>query len=133
MKYLKELNDEKSQSLGKFLSMSINVYLYQIDEDEPKTKKFSPEAENPQETKTLPQKARNHFCNECDASFTCPVDLKRHIDSVHLGKKPFKCNIVDTASLTVCDYACARKWDLKRHRMEFHTDRVTGPIARRAT
>ena len=102
--------------------MSINVYLYQLDKDEPKTKKFqfSPEAENPQETKSLPQKARNHFCNECDASFTCPVDLKRHIDSVHLGKKPFKCNIVDTASLTVCDYACARKWDLKRHRMGFH-------------
>ena len=32
-------------------------------------------------------------CNFCDTSFTQKSVLDRHVASVHEGKKPFKCNI----------------------------------------
>ena len=34
-------------------------------------------------------------CKSCDASFTQKDSLSRHVTSVHEGKKPFKCNICD--------------------------------------
>ena len=75
--------------------MSINTYFYPLDIDEPQPKKgkLTPKAEKPQETTSLSKKARNHFCDECRASFTCPTDLTRHIDTVHLKIKRFICSI----------------------------------------
>ena len=40
---------------------------------------------------TILQKERNK-CKICDVSFACKSNLKRHMVSVHEGKKPFKCN-----------------------------------------
>ena len=62
-----------------------------------------------------------HQCNECNSCFTRSNDLKRHIERVHRGLKPLKCNIVDTTSLTVCDYATGNLSHLKRHRLVVHT------------
>ena len=39
-------------------------------------------------------------------------DLIRHMESVHEGIKPFKCNI--------CNYNAAQKWILKRHIESVH-------------
>ena len=39
-------------------------------------------------------------------------NLKRHIESVHEGIKPFKCNI--------CDYETAQKGHLKKHKDSVH-------------
>ena len=32
-------------------------------------------------------------CNLCDASFAEKCNLKKHVSTVHEGKKPFKCDI----------------------------------------
>ena len=46
-------------------------------------------------------------CNICNLLLKTKRNLKRHIESVHEGKKPFKCN--------TCDVNFAAKDSLKRH------------------
>ena len=45
-------------------------------------------------------------CEVCDYSCSQKGDLKKHVISVHEGKKPFKCE--------VCDYSCAKNSIMKR-------------------
>ena len=51
-------------------------------------------------------------CNICDSSFIHKGDLNRHMNSVHEGKKPFKCGTWD-ASFTA-------KQNLERHIESIH-------------
>ena len=52
-------------------------------------------------------------CDSCDACFTYKHILKRHIASVHEGKKPFV--VCDT-----CDARFASKYDMKGHISSVH-------------
>ena len=36
-----------------------------------------------------------HVCDECGKSYRYKLDLKRHVDGVHLKLKPFKCEHCD--------------------------------------
>ena len=55
----------------------------------------------------VPKEKSSHKCPICDYSSSNTGHLKRHIDSVHGGKKPHKCSI--------CDQSFALKGHLKRH------------------
>ena len=50
--------------------------------------------------------------NECKVLLSSKISLKRHIDGVHLKKKPYKC--------TMCDLSFARNGHLKRHKEAVH-------------
>ena len=47
-------------------------------------------------------------CNICDAGFTHKANLNKHIDAVHKEKKKFKCTICDEVFFS-------QKQDLNRH------------------
>ena len=70
------------------------------------------------------------MCYECDVSFGIKPDVKRHIEMVHEGKKPFVCSkckgrFVNKQGLNrhiesvyerkkpfkceICDYSCSQK------------------------
>ena len=49
-------------------------------------------------------------CSLCNRKFTSK--LKQHIQSVHEGKKPYKCSL--------CDYTSAQKGNLQRHIQSIH-------------
>ena len=51
-------------------------------------------------------------CDICDHSFTHKYKLKGHIESVHEGKKEFKCDI--------CDQSFSKKYHFKRHMASIH-------------
>jgi uncharacterized Zn-finger protein len=51
-------------------------------------------------------------CSECDLGFAKKAELKRHINSVHDGKKTFKCSI--------CDCIFTKKVELNRHLKKTH-------------
>mmetsp|Transcript_10983 Transcript_10983/g.33690 ORF Transcript_10983/g.33690 Transcript_10983/m.33690 type:complete len:390 (+) Transcript_10983:210-1379(+) len=81
-----------------------------------------------------------HMCPECDKSFTRAYYLRRHIDSVHKGIKPFKCEIcgksfsqkghlnehvrgrhsTDTLRCGVCSHTFGSKSKLSRHVRAVH-------------
>ena len=46
--------------------------------------------------------------------------MKRHVESVHEGKKPFKCEL--------CDYTCAEKGNLKVHVESFMRERSNSNV-----
>ena len=50
---------------------------------------------------------KSKVCKICNATYTRPVNLKRHIESVHEGKKPFKCS--------ECDSSFTQSGHLKKH------------------
>ena len=52
------------------------------------------------------------MCIICDYETALKPNLKRHIESVHEGIKPFKCNI--------CDFETSRKSTLKQHVESVH-------------
>ena len=56
-------------------------------------------------------------CNECDAAFSVKRSLKMHIESVHEGKKPFACKF--------CDASFGQKGNLKRH-LAIHREKDYG-------
>ena len=115
--------------------MSINVYLYQIDKDEPKLKQLkSVQAKKGQnvpkdvitsikdcQEALKDNDKKTHQCNECNFCFGRSNDLKRHIERVHEKLQPFKCNIVDTTSLKVCDYTTGYRYHFNRHVLVAHT------------
>ena len=47
-----------------------------------------------QNDKEIQQKSRKYVCNfnDCDSSFHSSSGLKRHIDSIHMNWRPFKCH-----------------------------------------
>ena len=49
----------------------------------------NPEIENSHSEEEMDQPLR---CDICDSPFKSEGTLKKHIGSVHEGKKPFKCN-----------------------------------------
>ena len=51
-------------------------------------------------------------CELCDYNSSQKGNLKRHMEAVHEGKKPFKCS--------ACDYKCSEKGSLKRHVLLLH-------------
>ena len=55
-------------------------------------------------------------CKICDASFYLKRHLNGHIESVHEGKKPFKCNI--------CDACFFLKGKLKGHIESVHEGNI---------
>ena len=54
-------------------------------------------------------------CNICDTGFSYKGHLNVHFESVHNGKKPFKCNI--------CDASFSRRDSLKRHNKSVHEEK----------
>ena len=56
-------------------------------------------------------------CNVCDASFAQKAHLNTHVASVHEGKKPFHCNI--------CDASFAQKPHLNTHVASIHEEKQT--------
>ena len=59
-----------------------------------------------EEEKTV-KKVKNHKCDSCLKSFSSPMDLKRHINSVHNGQKDQKCDL--------CGKTFSAAGNLKRH------------------
>jgi hypothetical protein len=57
--------------------------------------------------KSVHEGKRPQKCNKCELRFVKMTDLNRHLESVHEKKKPFQCEI--------CDYSCSLKFNLKRH------------------
>ena len=51
-------------------------------------------------------------CLICNATFSKPFTLKRHVESVHEGKKSYKC--------TQCDLKFKAKQNLKKHIAKVH-------------
>ena len=51
-------------------------------------------------------------CDVCDASFSQKINLTEHVASVHEGKKPFKCNI--------CDASFSHRGNLNKHVTSVH-------------
>ena len=51
-------------------------------------------------------------CDECHSVFKTKQNLKRHIQSVHEGKKQHKCSI--------CDYTFSQKGHVKQHIESVH-------------
>ena len=51
-------------------------------------------------------------CDICSSLFKTKRQLKKHIESVHEGKKPFKCNI--------CDVSFSQKHNLETHVVSVH-------------
>ena len=51
-------------------------------------------------------------CTMCEASFSVPQTLKKHIAAVHEGKKPFTCNL--------CSTSFSEKGNLLRHVYSVH-------------
>ena len=51
-------------------------------------------------------------CNVCDTAFSEKSKLNGHIESVHEGKKPFQCRI--------CDASFSQKGDMNRHIESVH-------------
>ena len=49
----------------------------------------------------------SHKCSICDYTTSSKGNLKRHIDSIHSGKKPHKC--------LICDHITSSKGNLKQH------------------
>ena len=61
---------------------------------------------------------RNNFkCEICGYSCSRKADLKKHVASVHDGKKLFKCEI--------CDYSCSKKSYLEKHVASDHDVKKT--------
>ena len=54
-------------------------------------------------------------CDTCDSSFKSKKSLKRHITSVHEGKKSFKCDL--------CGTSFTGKSSLKRHVATVHEEK----------
>ena len=52
-------------------------------------------------------------CELCDYSCTRKDNMKTHVASVHEKKKPFKCEM--------CDYCCSLRGDLNKHFRRKHT------------
>lgn len=57
-------------------------------------------------------------CHVCDVRICSKSSLKVHINSVHMGIKPFKC------PFPMCSQACAHKRDLKIHINVRHTKEI---------
>jgi uncharacterized Zn-finger protein len=53
-------------------------------------------------------------CNICHYTCSLKHNLRKHVESVHEGKKPFKCNI--------CDASFSQKGDLNRHIASVHKE-----------
>ena len=51
-------------------------------------------------------------CDICDYICSQKMDMNRHIASVHEGKKPFKC--------VICDYSCSQKGNMSTHVASVH-------------
>ena len=55
---------------------------------------------------------KRNYSNVKFVNIAVKGNLKSHVDSVHEGKKPFKCEN--------CDYSCAEKGDLQKHITSVH-------------
>ena len=55
---------------------------------------------------------KKHQCQSCEKSYSTSTGLKQHVDSAHLGKRPFECDI--------CGKAFARNTLLKIHKDSVH-------------
>ena len=60
-------------------------------------------------------KKEQHICTFCEAIFARSYELKRHVDSVHENKRPYKC--------PECDQSFKVKHHLKRHFGRAHKDK----------
>ena len=54
----------------------------------------------------------DRLCHICGRIFTKKCDLKRHVNQVHFGLRPYSCNC--------CDQSFKRRTQLKAHMVKFH-------------
>ena len=60
----------------------------------------------------LKKKANKESCDLCNYASSRKIDLKRHIDRVHLKLKPFQCE--------KCQQSFENKYQLEHHMKSFH-------------
>ena len=72
-----------------------------------KNKIKDPESEGTAVKEVESIKEKQNKCSICDYTSSKKSHVKRHLESVHDGKKPHKCSI--------CDYSCAQNSALKKH------------------
>ena len=103
--------------------------------------KITENKEIEEKVKSLTKK--KHECPHCHKCLASKQSLQRHIDTVHLGLKPFKCDFCDKSfgekgnldkhisdvhlrlkpfKCDDCDKSFARKSDLNRHIASMHTE-----------
>ena len=54
----------------------------------------------------------DHACSKCGASFSTRKDLQQHNETVHEGKKPYKC--------TLCEERFYQEFTLRKHIKTIH-------------
>ncbi|KAG7167387.1 Zinc finger protein 219-like [Homarus americanus] len=58
-------------------------------------------------------------CNFCGKVFRWPCLLQRHI-RIHTGERPYSC--------PHCPYAAAQKFDVTKHILALHLDKIQRPL-----
>ena len=58
---------------------------------------------------------KKYTCLECDKGFVAAFNLTKHVNSVHRGEKPFKCEFPG------CEYASVSASALKNHCIAKHS------------
>ena len=77
-------------------------------------KKFTNSGNKNKHVKLVHEKkeTNSYKCNLCDKAYNEKYKLKRHIESIHKGAKPFKCKL--------CGHSSKYKSDLKSHINDIH-------------
>ena len=79
-------------------------------------------ARKPQAAKNGPKKA--FPCDQCEKSYGQKAHLKEHVDTFHLGLKPYKCS--------QCDEAFGRRYGLTSHIKSVHENEFVCPTCKQS-
>ena len=75
--------------------------------EKPNISHLSEKADLRRHVESVHEGKRPHKCNVCGKSFTEKKFMLKHIDTVHEGNKPFKCES--------CERTFAHKGNMKKH------------------